>query len=233
MEIIAEEIEVLKAKIAEDESFKLGNLGVLYLDNDKSITFQPSEQVNFLSQNLGLQNLRVNQLKKENKAHKKHIKFTLTKAGGFKYAAAAVFIVGMLTISTQVNDIRKYNSAEMLSLPEMTFKSIEADIKQNESLELVANMTAEAQATNEPTTEAQAIPYQFHVVVASVRSQKAAEDYCKLLLNNNFSEAHILSSTKLYKVILQSFDDKDKAIDFMENLRKTDNRFETAWVMCD
>ena len=133
----------------------------------------------------------------------------------------------MLTISTQVNDTRKYNRAEMLTLPEITLKSIEADIKQNESLELIANLAASAE------TVVEAKPYEFHVVVASLRSQKAAETYCKVLLDNNFAEAHIINSAKLHKVILQSFEKKDEAINFMENLRKTDNRFETAWVMCD
>lgn len=227
MEIIAEEIDALKVKIVLDKSLKFGNLGNLYLDNDKSITFQPTEQPIFLSQNLGLHNLKVSQLKKEIKENKKHIQFTLTKAKSFKYAAAAVFLVGMLTISTQVNDTRKYNRAEMLTLPEITLKSIEADIKQNESLELIANLAASAE------TVVEAKPYEFHVVVASLRSQKAAETYCKVLLDNNFAEAHIINSAKLHKVILQSFEKKDEAINFMENLRKTDNRFETAWVMCD
>ena len=228
MDIIAEEIDSLRAQISADKSLKFGNLGHLNLDDDNSLTFEPSQQASFLSQNLGLPNLKISQLKKVNKAPKKHINFVLPKARSFKYAAAAVFIVGMLTISTQVNDTRKYNYAEMLSLPEMTLKSIEADIKQNESLELVANLTE-----NDKTIVETQSPYQFHVVVASLRTQKSADSYCKVLLDDNFTEAHILSSPKLYKVILQSFEEKDVAISFMENLRKTDNRFETAWVMCE
>lgn len=228
MEMIAEEIDSLKARISSDKSLKFGNLGHLILNDDNSVTFQPFVQASFLSQNLGLPNLKVSPLKNQLKIPKKHINFVLPKARSFKYAAAAVLILGMLTISTQVNDTRKYNYAEMLTLPEMTLKSIEADIKQNESLELVANLTE-----NDKTIVETKSPYQFHVVVASLGTEKAAESYCKVLLDDNFTEAHILSSAKLYKVILQSFEEKEVAIRFMQNLRKTDNRFETAWVMCE
>lgn len=227
MDIIAEEVESFKIKISVEEYLKFGNLGHFAFDTDKSLTFEPSEQLGFLPLNLGVHNLKIGQLKKDYKGQNKYIKL-IPKVRSFKYAAAAAILFGMLTISNRVSDTRKYNSAEMLSIPEMTLKSIEADIRQNESLELVANLTE-----NDKTIVETQSPYQFHVVVASLRTQKSADSYCKILLDDNFSEAHIINSAKLYKVILQSFEVKDEAINFMENLRKTDARFETAWVMCD
>lgn len=226
MEIIAEEVELFRTKILVEKSLKFGNLGYFNYDTDKSITFEPSEQLSFLPLNLGGHDLKISQLKKDHKGQNKYIKL-IPKVRSFKYAAAAVILFGMLTISNRVSDTRKYDSAEMLSLPEMTLKSIEADIKQNESLEIVAELTGNEKSIVEAES------YQFHVVVASLRTQKSAETYCKTLLDDNFTEAHILNSAKLYKVILQSFEVKDEAITFMENLRKTDSRFETAWVMCD
>ncbi len=226
MEIITEEIDGIKVKILSEQTLKFGSLGYLISNTDKSITFEPTEQPNFLPLNLGRHDLKISQLKKEIKENR-HISFVLPKARSFKYAAAAVILFGMLTISNKVSDTRKYNSAEMLSFPEMILKTNGIDSQQAESSEVAASFSETDNLL--PVTQS----YQFHVVVASLRTQKSADDYCKSLLDSNFPEAHIISSAKLHKVILQSFEEKEAAISFMKKIRKTDNRFETAWVMCD
>ena len=73
----------------------------------------------------------------------------------------------------------------------------------------------------------------FHVVVASLPNQSSADKFCKELVDADFTAAHVLPPTKIYRIAIQSFSDRDKAIQFMENLRKTDRRFETAWVLCN
>lgn len=72
----------------------------------------------------------------------------------------------------------------------------------------------------------------YHVVVASLPTRQSAENYCQTLKSENFECAHVLSPIKSYRVSIQSFVDRDEAIRYMENLRKSDSRFETAWVLC-
>ena len=227
MEIISEEIDALKLMILDDKSLKFGNLGFLTSTDNKSITFEPLELPAFLPLNLGLHDLKISQLKKEIKGQHKHISIGLPTAKNFKYAAAAVLLFGMLTISNRVSDTRKYDSAELLSFPEMLTQNKTDVVEQTENVEIAVN----------PVENAEVLPavpsYPFHVVVASLRTQDAADSYCKALLETDFSEAHIINSSTLHMVALQSFENKKDAINFMKNIRKTDDRFETAWVMCE
>jgi hypothetical protein len=70
------------------------------------------------------------------------------------------------------------------------------------------------------------------VVVASLPQKDMAYRYCEELKSKNYECAHVLKPVKTYRVVIQSFHHKQEAIEFMEKLRKTDEQFSSAWVLC-
>ncbi|MDD3321886.1 MAG: SPOR domain-containing protein [Paludibacter sp.] len=223
MEYIANEITGIRHRLKTNTEVKFGNLGTLTLDESGKIQFQPIEKADFLPQNFGLNTVFTQSIsnKKNQKSAKVNIEFK--PARFYKFAAAILLLLGLFLSTNEVSDVRQSNNANFssfafLKTPEITSDSIIA---------LVTDSTVIAEPITEEATA------HFHVIVASLRDKDVAEKYCKSLLDKNFSSAKVLPPVRTYRVALRSFEDRDEAIQFMEHLRATDSRFETAWVLCD
>jgi len=222
MEIIDFEVNEIKKQLHLSKNLLFGNIGILTQNENGTIGFTPSSSAEFLPFNLGLTDIYVSKLEMRLEKSRK-ISFALPTARAFKYAAAAVLLVGMLMISPQVNDFRHINTADFIS-----FSLNKPIIGKPAKEAILTPKVLEDIAVKEIQNDSNL----FHVVVASLPTQISAERYCESLRNEDFTSAHVIKPTKLYRIALKSFTDKSEAIAFMENLRKTDVRFETAWVLC-
>ena len=226
VEIIDLEVKYIKSQLLTPLPFQLGNLGFFSLNENGSILFVPCSKVDFLPLNIGLNDLYVSELeRKEEKAAKK-ISFALPTAKTFRYAAAAVLLAAMLIVSPQMNDVRRAESADLLSLSAL-----------KPTIETPANsapvLCPERSETQRPDGTVQNNDSDlYHVVVASLPTQLSADRLCESLKKEKFECAHVLKPVKSYRVSIRSFAEKAEAIAFMENLRNSDERFETAWVLC-
>jgi len=222
MEIIDKEIAKIKSQLNATGNVQLANLGELQQNKAGNILFSPSIKADYLPMNFGLTDVfileRVNQQTEE----RRKITFTLPSTQFYKYAAACMLIFGLLFATPQLNDMRHANSADLTSLVFIDANKIVGNTPK--SIETPTIIDPNSISTIESET--------YHVIVASLPNQKSAEDYCKVLTEEKFSNAHILPPVKTFRVAIQSFSDRKTAIQYMENLRKTDNRFETAWVLC-
>ncbi len=224
MEIIDFEVNEIKNQLRLSKNVALGNLGTLELNENGSYGFVPGLIPDFLPFNLGLTDIYVSRLESEIEKSRK-ITFALPSVRTFKYAAAAALLFGMLMISPHVNDIRRVNTADFISF------SMNKPLETATVNEATANTIIDAPENVTGNTQ-QNDSNSFHVVVASLPTRITADKYCESLRAENFTSAHVIHPAKLYRIVLKSFADKSEAVAFMENLRKTDDRFETAWVLC-
>ncbi len=224
MEYIEKEVDCVKTHLNSFGNISIGNLGILTQNEEGIYLFSPNTKADFLPQNFGLTNLYISIKDKTSVTQNKKITIILPSSKIYKYVAAAMLIFGLFFVSPRLSDMRQTDYA---GLATMTFDN-----------------TTERSTTSETSTKAilkdketeETIPQitkNFHVVVASLRTQKSAGKFCDELIKNNFDEAHVLPPIKTYRIAIQSFSDKEEAIRYMENLRKTDSRYETAWVLCN
>ncbi|MGB4413614.1 MAG: SPOR domain-containing protein [Paludibacter sp.] len=226
MEIIESEVESIKDELAASKSYQFGNLGLLSQNENGAIIFVPSSRIGFLPGNIGLIDLYVSERQLNTNSGSRKISFVLPTARTFRYAAAAALLFGMLMISPQVNDVRRTDSADLVSLSAFKPMNVNPSSEIISSCpQLVRTELANGMIQNNDSDL-------YHVVVASLPTRQSAENYCQTLKSENFECAHVLSPIKSYRVSIQSFVDRDEAIRYMENLRKSDSRFETAWVLC-
>jgi len=230
MEFMDKEVEKIKIQLNTSDSVLFGNMGFLRKTVEGHILFLPNAKAEFLPANFGLFNLPVSHRNVELILERRKVTITLPSARTFKYAVASMFIFGMLLISPQVNDMRQTGYAGLSTksfgnIPEI--KEIHT-IATNIATEITPLTTAEV-----VTEEISAVELNtFHVVVASLGDRKTAEKFCQELTTDKYAQAHVLPPSKTYRVAIQSFANRKEAIQYMENLRKSDKRFETAWVMC-
>lgn len=222
LEIIELEVEKIKTSLRRLKKFEFGNLGFLELSDDGNTLFLPKSSNDFIPINIGISDIYYSEITHKKKKDTKKITLTLPSSQTFKYAAAGFLLFGLLFISPKVNDMRQASQADFSSL-------LPIEMPQNhfilDSIETKTDsLTLSEMQFNDSS--------KFHVVVASLPTQLSADNYCKVLLSKNFAHAHVLAPAKTYRVAIQSFSNRELAIEFMENLRLSDTQFETAWVLC-
>ena len=228
MEYIDKEVQNFKAQLVTTKPVLFGNIGAFTQDKSGSLMFTPTENASFIPQNFQL--YEVYMPTKESRINKKtnrKIIFTLPSTHILRYAGVAIILFALLFVTpNKVSDIRKNNTASMASVSfesrakAALQKSVVADIS-----EILTNDTLKTDVKEEIQN--------FHVVVASLASQNSADKFCNALSYSEFPTAHVLPPSKTFRVAIQSFKNRDEAINYMEKLRETDSRFETAWVLCN
>ena len=221
MEYIDKQVDNLKSGIESAGSVQFGNLGAFYTNELGIMLFSPEVKVGFLPQNFELTNLYVSQKDTQITGTSPKITISFPSTRVFKYASAAVLVIGLLCISPKMNDMRHADNA-----------GIASSVFYTSPVKLATAVTVR-EAKKTFVTPASKDSDKFHVIVASLPNQTTADNFCKELVTGNFKTAHVLSPARNFRVAIQSFSDREKAIQYMENLRKTDKRFETAWVYCN
>lgn len=224
VEYIEKEVEAINFRLKSTNQVRLGNLGFISKNESGNLQFQPIEKVDYLPGNYGLTDVYIKARSTNSKNESGKVTIQFHPARFYKYAAAVLLFAGLFATSNRVSDVRQADTANLASLSFLKSSELAIDSVAALSTDTVDLSTIEAPAST---------AFGFHVIVASLGDQESADTYCKSLLNDNFSNAQVLPPVKTYRVAIQSFSDRKKAIDFMENLRKTDSRFETAWVLCN
>ena len=228
-EELKSETAAMIAKLQTSAYFQFGNLGTFTTDSEKRINFVPNQHAEFIPFNFGLHSIQLPE-----KLSIKQTKFFETKhvtnqSNWLRYAAMLAIVLGMLFISTKTN----YHSVKQTaSIFDFTAKvGVENKIA-------LTNTVTKANADNAPESKINTITgdsnlKKFHVVVACLTSLHGAEAYKQELLDLDYSETHIMHSQKTYRVAIESFSEKQAAIEYMEALRYSNPMFEQAWVFCE
>jgi len=224
MEYIEKEVEIIKSILQSKGTYKIGNIGTLNYVSSGNYIFSPTNNSDFLPQNFNLSDLFVKTKALSSIEENRKIYITLSSSKIYKYVAAAMLVFGLFYTTPKLTDVGYTNNA--------SFTSLKLDFKKTEVTNIQPLQTKNI-TFKDNTKITVEDSKNFHVIVASLKSKHTADKFCKELLENNFTNTHVLEPSKMYRVAIQSFSDKNEAIKFMENLRKTDNRFETAWVLCN
>lgn len=234
VEYIDSKVEFIQVQLNSNGSIIIGNLGILQKNSLGSLTFNPIYKSNFLPLNIGLTDLYIVTKKSQTINENRKVIVYIPSKGLLKYAVAAIIILGMFLVSPHVSDIHQTDYANLASLSfvnsyeSTTAKSFEKEDVEIKKVESVKPTKIQNKEVNE--IQEVDIVNKYHVIVASLPSHTSAQKFCNELIKEKFKKAHVLPFSKTYRIAIQSFSDHEKALEYMENLRNSDYRFETAWV---
>jgi len=225
MEIIHDEVEKYIFELNANSSSEFGELGSFRKNEANILIFEPIKMATFLPDNLGLNDvyLPVNYV---NSNRQRKVSFTLPSYKTFRNIAALFLIlIGLFLFSPQLNIVHRNQTASFFSLSALINLQDEVKIiKTKKCHELIETQKEESISINDAEL--------YHVIVASLTHKQMADDYCKVLLDAKFECSQVLNHPKIFRVAIKSFSDINEAIQYMEDLRKSDPKFETAWVLC-
>jgi len=226
-ELILTEVNGFVGELSRENAGSLGRLGTFRKSETGTLLFEPVSFASFLPANTGFENVYVPQ----KSAKKETVIIRFNRQKFLRYAAAVALMIGLLFVSPQLNDVRINQQAGLLP------QHLETVVTP------VQTTTADTLTKVQPCPELKTDTIQnevkvtnnaelYHVVVASLATEKCAEGFCQELIAYGFECAHVLEPHKTYRVALKSFTDRAEAIQYMEELRRTDERFAEAWVLC-
>ncbi len=229
MQFIANQVASIKSVLDSGKTVDFGKIGQLKIGDDKKLIFTPSTNKNFIPSNYGLSTLHYSpRTIQTDKEKRKEIRILLpSRAKIAKYAAIAVVVAGIFFATPKINeDYQNLGNLNLFSKITPTKELVEVEVKE----------PIVQQIEVEEVTEIVVVPeveLKHHVIVSCMSTQEEAERYCNWLKTQDYSNAHILSPIKTYRISIQSFETKQEAIDFMTDLRNTNPEFADAWVLSE
>lgn len=226
MEYIDNEVESIQLKLNAFQQVRIGNLGMIVKNEAGSLVFEPCEKPAFLPENLGLTDIYITERTDLTKTESRHVTFSLPSNRTFRYAASILLALGLFVYTERVSDFKTNRSTANLALLnlEQTKQTNPSPTTEHNQMRNFAENVTIKKVTDIP---------RYHVIVASLHTGKTADQVCQSLIDAHFKNAHVLSPAKLYRVAIESFNNKEEAIRYMMSLRKSDQRFENAWVFCN
>ena len=233
-----------KTKLAAEERILLPNIGILWLNKEGKIQFQPGNNVNYLTSSFGLSTyvsspVTREVLKEEVEALEEKIPFIITpekRSLSFrpylKYAA-----IFLLAISTGFTGLELYEnnigSKEVVQQNAQTevFKQIEqATFFNTKPMELPA-VTIEATKKDAPAAVINNIGVKEHYIIAGAFRIKAnAEKKVTQLKAQGYNAAYLGPNTSgLHQVSYDSFMDSEEALQFLRKIKNTVSA--DAWML--
>ncbi len=236
MQLIESQVLIVKSMLAQGKSVDFGNLGLLKMDSDKKLIFEPSGNSRFIPVNFGLSPVHYSpRTQQTDQDDRREIRILLpTRAKIAKYVAVAMVAAGIFFASPQIGE-NYHNYSNFNPFSKITQTEEQSEVICTETEEVVVDDLA-IQALEEEVQEVVVVPeveLKHHVIVSCMNTLKEAERYREWLKSQDYTEAHILEPIKTYRISIQSFETKEAAIAFMTELRNTKSQFSDAWVLSE
>lgn len=245
---IEAEVAEIQQHLESKRVFELNDIGILRLNKDGNMEFEPCEAGILTPQLYGLSSFEMSPLEIElpkkietGKAQTSNDvpgdKAITIKMSWLRNAlAAAAAIVAFFMISTPIS-----NSDNTLEMQQSAFISIPQQIiaPQQQTTDNIQETQAikgsensnMAKATTVATENTPSQP-KFCIVLASQVTQRNAEIFIEQLNNENFTEARLQMSRKnMLRVVYGNYANEAEAVNNLRTLRSQSKYFVQAWIM--
>lgn len=227
---IAKLITALKENLSEGETVNFKNIGDIVFNSEGKITFEPSYQLNYLTDAFGLSQFESPAVtrelyKQEAERIEKVIPITVTSEKRqsrpyLKYAAIAVIALtlgGFVASNFYVNQIETHNQlAQQEAEKQLDNKIQQATFNLNPLPAITLNVTK--QTGN------------FHIVAGAFRVEENCDKTVAQLKADGFNARKIgTNKYGLHQVVYSSFETRLEARKALRNIKKSHNK--DAWLL--
>lgn len=226
---IQKRVKTLKSYLTQGETITFNNIGEIIFNTEGKIVFEPSYNLNYLTNAFGLSQFQSDAIVREIHKDKvvaieKATPITVTpekrKSKGYlKYAAVAVIALalgGVLASKHYVDKINTHNMlAEEQARQQLSTKIQEATFSLNALPAITLNVTK--QTGN------------YHIIAGAFRVEENCEKKITQLKNKGFAARKIgQNKYGLYEVVYASYEKRLEALQALKDIKKNHNA--DAWL---
>lgn len=244
---IETEVTEIRQSLESKRKFELNDIGILCLNEDGNIEFEPCEAGILTPHLYGLSSFEMMPLVKEapktigteeaqDVAEIPEEGAITIKISWLRNAvAAAAAIIAFFMISTPISN--SDNALEMqqsafISFPQQVFTPQQTTSTIQDSEEIRETESNDASKENVVTMEESSAQTTYCIVLASQVTQKNAEIFIEQLNKEDYKEARLLKNKKnMLRVVYGNYADENEAANDLHTLRCQSKHFADAWVM--
>lgn len=228
---ISSKIKSIKTDLVEGNTIQFKNIGALVLNADGKIEFDPSKNINYLTDAFGLSHFSSSEVDRE--VYRETVEaieetapiaFTPEKRSNFgwlKYAAAAVLLLGLggLGVATyHSNSVENHNQLAQ----EQAYEQLDAKVQ--EATFVISNPLPAATLSLEKQSG------NYHIVAGAFRVEENSEKKVNQLRNSGYKARKIgMNRYGLHEVVYASFETRAEAQNALYKIRREHNR--DAWLL--
>lgn len=227
---IAKRVKLLKGYLTQGETLTFKNIGEVVFNSEGKILFEPSYQLNYLTDSFGLSQLVSPSItraihKETVEAIENVVPITITAEKRktrpyFKYAAVALIALtlgGWGVSNFYINQIEQHNQlAQEEATQQLDTKIQQATFNLNALPTLTLNVSK--QTGN------------YHIVAGAFRVEENCNKKIKQLKLDGFSARKIgVNRYGLHEVVYASYEDRIEALKALRTIKKTHNK--DAWLL--
>ena len=229
--LIEEETRFIKQQLHQGSPLMLGKIGTLQLTNQDKLLFIPAT-ADFLPDNLGLLPITLRPLSVEQSAPRS-ITIPLPEHGTsvWRYAAVVICIFAFTLFAPQHQEQNSHKAAFTLPIDNTIFT--EKKVMEAPEIATIATDTVIA-TTTAPVTITENVPQpqplRYHLIVASMPTRQAAEEYCQV---NATADAplRVVSREGKHRIASRSYATHKEAFAALDAYRNGGEKQKKAWIL--
>lgn len=238
-EIIATEVAAWKEELSLGKHIKLDDVGRIYFDNERKVSFQSDINANFNSNSFGLGIFRFPVLRDEVSSPVRDAVVAAAAntpiiSGVWQKAAMVAAVIGLFYIGSQKADFNALNIASFN--PFKYSRTIEMPAKTSEIDSKVAEPEVYTSSLGSINTEVKELPEllevttveSFHIIVGAFKVQENASAYLEQLRDSGLEDAQYFNEKGFYRVSAAKFTTRKEAVSSLSDIKRKIQK--GAWI---
>jgi len=238
-EIIATEVAAWKEELSLGKHIKLDDVGRIYFDNERKISFQSDINANFNSNSFGLGIFRFPVLRDEVSSPVRDAVVAAAAntpriSGVWQKAAMVAAVIGLFYIGSQKADFNALNIASFN--PFKYSRTVEMPAKTSEIDSKVAEPEVYTSSLGSINTEVKELPEllevttveSFHIIVGAFKVQENASAYLEQLRDSGLEDAQYFNEKGFYRVSAAKFTTRKEAVSSLSDIKRKIQK--GAWI---
>ena len=223
MKLIKHEVEEAMKMLKTDEKINIGTIGSLSINENNQLVFERNEAIALAPQYFGLEEIQyfpINNVK--------------TKTfSAFIWNSAAVVILFLLFLPVNIFDNRTVGQASVISF-NWNEPSVQSVVQEEVTEEKIVDVMLIENPDTEFTTESEIFFIEsgviYHIIIASLPSERLAYQYLREIKKYNFNNTTIVNTENRYRISVKDFFDKQEAESYLNSFKTEYPSFASAWI---
>ena len=234
-------VKNLSLKLNKGKKVIIENVGVLQMDKEKNIQFEPSNTINFLLDSYGLDNFNFDPLEEYDVTKRIQKKFeerspaSLLRRRTMRRIAIAIPVIVALVLIPLKTNMLDFNvdisSLNPFSKTEQVQPKTESAVSEKPIVEKTAEAPAKAITHQSPVSQPEkpVSGLHYYIIAGSFLSENNAQSLKDQFTGQGFDPIVFKASNDFYRVGIKGYSAFDLAIEEMREMRKKQG-FEQVWV---
>jgi nucleoid DNA-binding protein len=242
--LISQYVTDISRRLNEEKNVWIPWVGTLYSENEK-IRFQPDRTLSCNANHYGLVDFSIPYLKdlkepaqvfSEKKTNREVIWVPVSRKLIAYASSVAIAFLAMCIAPTPLNNNQFHSKITQYAsiVPFSVLADNKAGVSEKEIREITTSALTQSE-TVAPKQELQIVSKlvypQYHIIIASLPNQSAAEKTVAELQSKGFETATILCKKGKYRIYINRFENKSEAELFLNQFRKTHPAYASAWLL--